>query len=363
MPQIYNPTYIFWARVISALISSFYIFLNFFRNTKRIPNEAIKNIVVCQYHRIGDVILIAPVLGSLKTKFPQSKITLLCCTGALDFAEELQLADDVIAVDAPWTNWNWSLFQWLKIRSFAKSFRKKNIDLAIDFKGDIRNSWFLWHMKSKMSFGYADTGGSYFYTHCQPIPKVMHQTERSINLISELGCNIEIQSSKESTSNASGHLVLHAGGTDPKRSWPSKKWVELADSLSRDYKVTIIKTPETDPIIQRIKDRNIPVELFESDLPAFQNWLKNQKMLVGIDSMPGHLAAYLGVPVVSIFGSQDPNWTRPLGKWVEVVKPEVSCVHDRNHWRLCSKCMDSIDVKKVIHGIEKLISRVRMGDK
>ena len=357
--QVYNPYFIFWSRIISTLIWPFYFFCNLYRKSYSLNDENINAILICQYHRIGDVLLIAPVLRSLKIRYPQAHLTLLCCQDAEILARDLELADEVIGIEIPWTNWDWSLFKWLKVRSIARNFRKQNIDIAIDFKGDLRNSWFLWHVQPKMSLGYTDTGGSFFYTHPKPFPAGVHQTERSLQLISHLGCDSKMMDEKKSIYHDQGFIVFHTGGTDPKRSWPEIKWVELAESLSRDHKIAIVKTPETGPVIRRMKERKLLVEIFEGDLVAFKHWLKNQKMLIGIDSMPGHLAAYLGIPVISIFGSQDPNLTCPLGKWTTIIHPDIPCHHQRDHWRLCAKCMASIDGEKVSSAVVDLISRVK----
>ena len=48
---------------------------------------------------------------------------------------------------------------------FAQQIAKKNIDLAFDFKGDLRNSWFLWHIRAKNKFWLYHHGGEYFFTH------------------------------------------------------------------------------------------------------------------------------------------------------------------------------------------------------
>ena len=45
----------------------------------------------------------------------------------------------------------------------------------------------------------------------------------------------------------------------------------------------------------------------------FKIWLENQKMLICVDSMAGHLSAEIGVPSITIFGSQNPKLTAPEG--------------------------------------------------
>ena len=153
------------SRLISFFISPFYKILNYFRNNYRITDIEIKTILVTEYHRIGDVLIISPVLKSLKRKFPKAHLILICNREVGQLASHLNLADEISTMNAPWTNWDWSILSWWDIRSKAKSLSRKQIDLAFDFKGDIRNAWFLWLTRPKISFGYNTTGGNYFFTN------------------------------------------------------------------------------------------------------------------------------------------------------------------------------------------------------
>jgi ADP-heptose:LPS heptosyltransferase len=355
--DIYNPTHIFWARIVSAFLYPVYYIFNLFRRSYDLNKIPFKTILVTEYHRIGDVILIASVLQSLKQKFPDSKIILLCHPSAEKLAIELNIADEIISIKVPWTLWEWSPLKWVRARAFAKSIGQREIDLTIDFKGDLRNGWFLWHIGGKISLGYTATGGSYFYTHPKSFPSKMHQTNRAMNLIAVLGCK-PVNDNKKLNYNENNALVLHPGVTDPRRAWPDKNWIKLIELFSVNEKVTLVKTPETEPLIQQLKQGGLTVETFEGDLITFFNWLKEQKLLIGPDSMAGHLAAYLDIPVISIFGSQDPNCTGPVGKWVSYVTPKSLCSHKRDHWRLCKKCMESIKPEIVHSKVVELISRV-----
>ncbi len=53
--------------------------------------------------------------------------------------------------------------------------------------------------------------------------------------------------------------------------------------------------------------------------------LEGGRVLVANDSGAPHAAASLGTPVVVIFGSTSPTWTRPLGDLVRVVREPVHC--------------------------------------
>ena len=73
-----------------------------------------------------------------------------------------------------------------------------------------------------------------------------------------------------------------------------------------------------------------------------------------------NLAAYLKIPVVTLFGSQDPKLTSPVAKQSLVITPEAICSHKRKHWRLCSKCMNSITPNNVYQGICDLLNKVNI---
>ena len=125
--EIYKPSFLFFSRLISALLTPFYLILNLFRIRKLFQEDIIKTILVTEYHRIGDVLMIAPALKALKVHFKDAQLILLCSSAAASLARDLQLADEVIVFDAPWTTWSFSPFKWIKARSFARSFSKRKI--------------------------------------------------------------------------------------------------------------------------------------------------------------------------------------------------------------------------------------------
>ena len=88
----------------------------------------------------------------------------------------------------------------------------------------------------------------------------------------------------------------------------------------------------------------------------FKLWLQEQQCLIAPDSMAGHLAAYIDIPTVSLFGTQNPELTRPLNKMGVIVAPDSHCKHEMDHWRLCRACMESISPKKVSKTVFSLLS-------
>ena len=356
--MIYKSQHLFWSILLSYIIAPYYKFFNFFRKNFNIKSLNIKTVLVTEYHRIGDLIIIAPILKSIKMKFPDAKIILICNKSSEQLAKHLKLADNIFGIDVPWTNWDYSLFKWIKTRSLARSFRTFDVDIAIDFKGDIRNSWFLWHTKPKISFGYSTTGGKFFFTHPKRMNQNLHQFLRAQELIREIGCVNFNKSNFLNKYKKDGSIVLHPGTSDNQRSWLDKYWIELANMLYPKYKISIVKCDQSKILIKKLKNLDLSVDVFEGDLIALMEWLSLQKCLIAPDSMAGHLASYIGIPTISLFGSQDPSLVKPYNKLAKVVSPDKSCVHIRKHWRLCSLCMASISPKKVFKNLVDHISYI-----
>tara|TARA_Y100000816_G_scaffold284423_1_gene262575 strand:- start:3 stop:1085 length:1083 start_codon:yes stop_codon:yes gene_type:complete len=356
--MVYKSSYVFWAKIFSALIFPYFKILNLFRKKYDIKNIKVKTILVTEYHRIGDVIIIAPILESIRSRFPDAQIILICNESAKKLAERFKLADKVLGVSVPWTNWRWSVFEWYKIKTFANTLNLLNIDLAIDFKGDLRNLWFLWSTHPKVSYGYNTTGGDYFTTNSYAMNQKDHQYIRAYNLIKQFGCEFIQDKEIRYRSVKNGCIVLHSGASDLERSWPDHYWKELVKLLSENFKVSFVVTKESYNLLQSLKMEGLKLEYFEGSLINFCDYIKKQKCLIALDSMAGHLGSFLGVPVVSLFGSQNPELTKPINKYGKIIKPEKICKHNRDHWRLCKLCLASISPEKVYEEIYQHILHI-----
>ena len=355
--EVYKPSHLFWSKLISAIIKPFFLLFNRHKIISTpFSVEDINTILVTEYHRIGDMIMSTSALRVIKNAFPNSKLILVTNPDAIQLAENMALADVIIGFSSPWTTWDWSLPRWKDAIAFGVKLRQFEIDLAIDFKGDMRNNWFLWLTTSKNRVGYDATGGSFFLTHSFQFPFTLHQSQRSLQLLSHL--KMSLLKSKRSKNNDHvskiGKIVLHPGASDPNRGWPNKHWVELIKQLYDNYSLAIVKVPELEKMCNEIIQQVPDIEVFTGSLAEFYNWLKNQRMLIGPDSMAGHLAAYVGVPTVTIFGSQNPSLTKPIGENAIVICPTVPCNHNRNHWRLCKECMKNVTTLMVYETIKSI---------
>ncbi|NPB07154.1 MAG: glycosyltransferase family 9 protein [Aquificae bacterium] len=118
-----------------------------------------------------------------------------------------------------------------------------------------------------------------------------------------------------------GAAVLHPGSGSKKKRAPLKLFLELAEELTkRGLKVRFILGEAEEELREELKDA-----FFSSSALKTAKALKGAALFVGNDSGLTHLAAYLGVPTVALFGPTDPLVWRPIGKKVRVVTLNLPC--------------------------------------
>lgn len=89
------------------------------------------------------------------------------------------------------------------------------------------------------------------------------------------------------------------------------------DLLARGHRVVALPGPGERDEVRRVLPAAIVLP--ESDVGAFAALLAAAQLVVANDSGPGHLAAAVGAPLVSVFGVTEPEKTRPWGPRVRLV--------------------------------------------
>lgn len=119
-----------------------------------------------------------------------------------------------------------------------------------------------------------------------------------------------------------GPAVLHLGAGSGAKRWPVDRWAALRDAI--DGPVSVI-AGEVEAERFTAGERSVFTAMggrFIGSLAELAEELRRARVLVAADSGPGHLAAQLGKPVVSLFGPTDPARWAPIGPDVRVIAPE-----------------------------------------
>lgn len=112
--------------------------------------------------------------------------------------------------------------------------------------------------------------------------------------------------------------------------WPLENFVDLVEryEISEGEVDWIILSskinPEPSGLKQLLGDR-VEDYTTEWDMGETLSGLRSCSGLVASDCELAHLAGYVGLPAVVVFGPNEPEWKRPLGKQSRVVREHVAC--------------------------------------
>lgn len=95
------------------------------------------------------------------------------------------------------------------------------------------------------------------------------------------------------------------------------------------------------------------------DIPTLASVLRGSVLTVGNDSGGVHLAAALGIPTVTIFGSTSPEWTAPMGRHAVQVTAGLECspCYRRSCPRGGAECLRRISTEEVLNESLALLKR------
>ena len=123
-------------------------------------------------------------------------------------------------------------------------------------------------------------------------------------------------------------IIIHPGSGSRKKCWPISNFVKVASSIDANGKQPnfILGPAESGlyEILLQSKRLNANVHKIEK-LTELAGLLKTGGGYIGNDSGVSHLAAFLGLPTVAVFGPSDPKTWKPMGRAVKVVRSDLEC--------------------------------------
>jgi heptosyltransferase-3 len=155
-------------------------------------------------------------------------------------------------------------------------------------------------------------------------------------------------------------ILLHPGAGSIRKRWPLAGFLQAAaflekDGLTPEFVLGPAEEMLADELQQQVRLVYMPGNLIE--LAAL---LESAGGYIGNDSGASHLAAYVGLPAVVIFGPADPARWAPIGRAVSIVRPGLQCspcFETDNANCDDPRCLEAISSEKVIEAFYKAYSR------
>jgi lipopolysaccharide heptosyltransferase II len=347
----------------------------------------IHNILLWMPSWIGDVILALPAVEALRKRFPDARIVSAGPKSSLEILVDHPDVDSVIEIPSKRES------GWFQRFRFAKNLKKYRFDLGVVFPNSIGSALMLRLSGAKIRFGYNTERREIFLTHpiaiTENIKRREYRVDYFLNILSPLNLPppqsrgfeaIKKKSSPVVNDFVHKHglkkndflVVIHPGTSKAERSWLPERFGILCQKLLRErrMKFLLLGTRNEEDLLEQIKKFCPPgtvIPVTDLGLRDVSMLIKKSKLFIGNDSGMMHLAAYVGTPVVGIFGPGNPQTSGPYmaAEKQEIVTKSYSCSPCRQRFfKECKPsphnrpyCLEDISVGDVADAVQRLLEK------
>jgi ADP-heptose:LPS heptosyltransferase len=160
------------------------------------------------------------------------------------------------------------------------------------------------------------------------------------------------------------NIAIHPGALGKLRQWKAGRFADIAKQIKQIFPANLILIggPGEEKIVDRVEEEmRFPADLKTTRLSLLHMaaLFRRCVLFLGNDSAPGHIAAAVGCPTLSIFGPTFPHMWRPIHPDGRVIFKNLACCGCKQQEciRPGQSCMDIIEVDEVWEKVEKMINR------
>jgi len=343
-------------------------------------------ILIVRLDRVGDLIVSLPAVEAVRERFPEAHMAMMVRPYTHSLIESHPMIDEVIPYfyerggrhSGPLGNLR---FIW--------EIARRRFDIALILHPGERSHLVPFLAGIPYRIGFRSNFSS---TLTRSIPDqrhlgAKHEAEYALDIVRAFGIEPgfekpvpqlsvyvlerrDMQSRLESLFGEARRIIaIHAGASCPSKRWPVERFGEVGRALwAQDYGIAIVGGAEEHELGQRLASDipgavNLAGALSLAELPVFFSCCD---LLIANDSGPVHVAAAVGVRVVSIFGRTDPGlgprrW-RPLGEGHEVIFKDPGCVVCLAHrCPINFECLQRVESSEVLTAAYKLLRSAKVG--
>jgi len=348
-----------------------------------------ERIVVLLPNWVGDVVMATPALRALRRRRPGSRVTLAGRFAALETLAGAELGDatvtDPVRAGGPARS----------LATFVGRLRAGRHDLAVLFPNSFRAALAVRLAGIRRVVGYARDGRSWLLSKALapprdedggflPIPAIDYY----IHLVALLGATCDSRRMHlpvlPDDARAADEM-LHQAGADASRPivmlnpgasfgvskmWDPERYAVVADALMerRGAQIIINAAPGERRIAAMVARamNGRPLLNFAdrcNTLSLLKALVQRSALMITNDTGARHIAAALGVDVVTLFASTDPRWSEIDYPRERIVRAEVACAPCGQ--KLCAQaagpqyqqCTAAITPEMVLRAAEELLGK------
>jgi ADP-heptose:LPS heptosyltransferase len=316
-----------------------------------IEKTQVQNILVISFLLLGDSIMYLPPLRVLRKNFPNASITLVGGTLVKKLYSNQGVFDQFIEAESFWVAKTRNPLKILKFFLTLRVVNKLQYDMAIDFRGDWRNIFYMSHINADRKISYNYTGGEYMLTDAVDGASYSGSYVGSyLYLLKELGCDMaaddayptlevtdtqkKLVSSLIDKKHLNEKLIVgvHPGASLEIKQLDVEVYADAIVSIREQHSQThffIFQGPNESEIVTSlcaILPETIEYTIIASPLSEYIAYVSGCSLLICNDSGASHIAASLNVPVVVVYTNVEPRYFSPNGRnVVRIISHSLPC--------------------------------------
>ena len=350
-----------------------------------------RNIAVMLPNWIGDVVMATPLLKAIRDTTADTRILGVMRPYVARVLEGSGLLDGELLFDPR------SAQRALQTRAVIRQLWAHRLDAMLLLTNSLRAGWIAWRSGARRRVGYVRNGrgplltdklyaprGNGAYT---PIPAIDYYLAIGQTLgISaatrqmQLGTTARDEELADQLWEAfrlNGHqrvVLFNTGGAKgAAKDWPSEYFVRLAKLVLQHHDASIvilcgpnerekalhIQQSVRSPRLHSLADpRVLDFVTAENGIGVAKAAVRRSDLMVTTDSGPRHFAHAFDIPVVTLYGPNDPAWTVPYHERSLHLYRKLPCSFCAQ--RVCPlgthQCMQELTVDRVFQAVSRLFS-------
>lgn len=269
---------------------------------------------------LGDCLLTLPAAAALKRSHPGLHITFLAARGAGELLRLSPAVDEVIECDLARLTHLGAVAdpgRWGRGARLLSRLRRERYDIAVSAYGPLARTVVALSLARRRI---ADGAAGPSVERERAIGKGEHEIDHLLALVTDSRTDPAAPGLELARPAAPdlerGAVLCPATRSGSAKAWPAEGWAQLAGALAkRGFKTLVVGTAADADLADRVCAGrpgvvNLAGKLSLTQLAAV---VAGARLVVGVDSMPMHLASLLGAPTLGLFGPTDPARYRPRG--------------------------------------------------